>query len=52
MEEFIENFNEFKEFLNAPVTEYTIKTLVGKQGTQALELIKKRFDELGLNDAF
>lgn len=52
MEEFVQNFNEFKEFLNAPVTEYTIKTLVGKQGEQVLEIIKKKFDELGLNDAF
>lgn len=49
--EFMQNFEEFKEFLNSPVTQYTMKTLVGRQGEQVLELIKKRFDELGLNNA-
>lgn len=52
MEEFIENFNEFREFINAPITDYTFKTLIGEQGKQALDLVKKKFDELGLNDAF
>lgn len=52
MEEFIQNFNEFREFLNAPITEHTMKTLVGNQGKQVLDLIKKKFNELGLNDAF
>lgn len=52
MEEFIENFKEFRGFLNAPITDYTFKTLIGEQGKQALDLVKKKFDELGLNDAF
>lgn len=52
MEEFVENFNEFKEFLNAPNTQHTIKIMIGPQGEQALDLIKKRFHELGLNEAF
>ena len=52
MEEFIENFNEFREFLNSPLTEQMMKTLVGKQGSTVLKLIKDKFDELGLNNAF
>lgn len=52
MEEFIKNFNEFKEFLNSPVTEYTIKTLAGKDAETVLKVIRDKFDELGLNEAF
>ena len=52
MDEFIQSFNEFKEFLNAPVTQHTIKALLGERGEQALVVVKEKFDELGLNNAF
>lgn len=52
MEEFIQNFNAFKEFLNAPSTQYAHKSLLGERGEQALVVIKEKFDELGLNNAF
>ena len=52
MDEFIENFNEFREFLNSQLTEHMVKTLVDKDASAVLKLIKDKFQELGLNDAF
>lgn len=51
MEEFIKNFQEFRQFLNAPITEYTFKTLLN-DGDKALKVIKDKFNELGLNNNF
>lgn len=52
MEEFISNFNEFKDFLNSKATEHLITSLVGENGKITLNVIKDKFEELGLNNAF
>jgi len=52
MEEFIDKFSEFKEFLNSPVTEHMMKTLAGKESGMVLKIIKDKFNELGLNESF
>ena len=52
MNEFVEKFNEFRDFLNSKVTEHLIATMVGENGKSTLNLIKSKFDELGLNNCF
>lgn len=52
MEEFIENFNKFRNFLNDEATEHTFNALVGDCGTQVLAIVRDKFNKLGLNDAF
>lgn len=52
MEEFIENFSEFRYFLNSLATEHMISKMVGEQGKQVLNIIKDKFDKLGLNNSF
>lgn len=46
MEEFIEKFSEFREYLNKYETDET------SEGTIVLEDLKYKFDLLGLNDVF
>lgn len=52
MDEFIENFKEFRQFLNAESTEWMFSKMLGKDAESVLKVIKDRFNELGLNDAF
>lgn len=52
MEEFVKNFNEFKDFLNSKTTEHTLTSLVGEHGKMVLTVIKDKFNELGLNNSF
>lgn len=52
MEEFTENFEKFKDFLNSKATEKMIQASLGENAKIALNIIKERFDELGLNNSF
>lgn len=48
MNEFIENFNEFREFLN----NFELDTPLTLTSGDVLYLIQNKFEELGLNEAF
>lgn len=52
MDEFIENFIEFRKFLNAESTDLLFGASIGPSGVAALRIVKERFEELGLNDVF
>lgn len=52
MEEFINNFNTFKDFLNDKTTHTLIEDNFGKNGITVLNIIQDRFNDLNLNDAF
>lgn len=52
MDEFIEKFKQFRDFLNDESTEFIYFKGLGKNGVSALKKIKDAFNELGLNDAF
>lgn len=52
MEEFVEKFEQFREFLNSDATMHMVDSMLGERGSGVLKIIRDKFDELGLNDAF
>lgn len=52
MDEFIEKFEKFRDFLNSKSTEHNYYMLFGKDAEAVLKDIRNKFDELGLNNVF
>lgn len=47
MEEFIDNFNEFRDWLYQAQT-----NCLTPEHREAMDMVVRKFEELGLNDAF
>ena len=52
MDEFISNFNKFKDFLYSDTTQIVVTDMCGINGESVLKLIKQNFEDLNLNNSF